>query len=255
MLKRQLDYMGYAPTKLHRTAALDSQATRTTTQQGSHNRDTSKTPKQLETEADVFEPLIAWGVATRALPGQKVSGDLHLVKLFEDGFLLAAVDGIGHGAEARLAAKTAVAVLENHPEDALVVLFKRCHELLAQTRGVVMTAAALQPMQRQLTWMGVGNVEALLVRADVRAKTHGDRVVLRSGLVGYQLPALRPSTVPIAAGDLVVFATDGIAPGFGEGLVCGESPQKLADTILDRYFKGNDDALALVVRYLGMGYE
>jgi serine phosphatase RsbU (regulator of sigma subunit) len=35
-------------------------------------------------------------------------------------------------------------------------------------------------------------------------------VLLRSGVVGYQLPTLRASTLPIAPGDLLIFATDGI---------------------------------------------
>src|SRR2546428_13845346 len=90
------------------------------------------------------QPLIAWGVAGRTLPGQTVSGDLHLVKPLGDHVLLAAVDGLGHGKEAATAAKTALAVLAGHAEESLVALFKRCHEGLLRTRGVVMTAAPLR---------------------------------------------------------------------------------------------------------------
>jgi serine phosphatase RsbU (regulator of sigma subunit) len=209
----------------------------------------------MDTDSAISKSVIAWGVATRALPGQRVSGDLHLVRPVKEGFLLAAVDGLGHGDEASAAAKAAVAVLEDHAGEPLVTLFRRCHEWLIRTRGVVMTVAALQPAAGMLTWMGVGNVEALVVRADSRSKTHADRVVLRSGLVGFQLPELRVSTVPIEPGDLVVFATDGIAAGFSEGLAAGEPEQKLADDIVERHFKGTDDALALVVRYLGERHE
>src|SRR5207247_1155147 len=116
----------------------------------------------MGTDTAISKPVIAWGVASRALAGQSVSGDKHLVKPVEEGFLLAAVDGVGHGAEASAAAKTALAVLEDHAGEPLVTLFKRCHERLTLTRGVVMTAAALQPAQGRLTWMGVGNVEAVL---------------------------------------------------------------------------------------------
>jgi negative regulator of sigma-B (phosphoserine phosphatase) len=58
------------------------------------------------------EPLIDWGVASRALPGQAVCGDMHLIKPVGDGVLLAVVDGLGHGDEATVAAKTALASLE-----------------------------------------------------------------------------------------------------------------------------------------------
>ena len=199
--------------------------------------------------------LIAWGVAGRALPGETVSGDLHLVKPIANGVLLAVADGLGHGDEATVAAKTAIAVLENHAEEPLPALVKRCHEALTKTRGVVMTVATLRPFDGQLTWLGVGNVEAILLRADRQAKAPSDRVLLRSGLVGYQLPELRASTLAIAPGDLLIFATDGIGAGFTEELARSDSPQPLADRILERHFKGTDDALVLAVRYPGSQHE
>ena len=92
------------------------------------------------------------------------------------------------------------------------------------------------------------------LRADRRAKA-SDRVLLRSGLVGYQSPRLRASTLPLAPDDLLIFATDGIDAGFAEGVDRSESPQQLADDILERHFKGHDDALVLVVHYLGTQHE
>ena len=209
----------------------------------------------MQDESVISTPLIAWGVASRPLPGEIVCGDRHLIKPITDGVLLAVVDGLGHGAEALTAAKTAIAVLESHAEEPLTALVNRCHEALMKTRGVVMTAAALHSFKDKLTWLGVGNVEAILLRADRQARARSDRVLLRSGLVGYQLPVLRPSTLPLAPDDLLIFATDGIDAGFNEGLVCSDSPQQLADSILERHFKGHDDALVLVVRYLGPQHE
>jgi hypothetical protein len=73
---------------------------------------------------------------------------------------------------------------------------------------------------------------------------------LRGGVVGYQLPALRASVRPISPGDLLVFATDGIRAEFAQGLVLGDPPQQIADGILARHLKGNDDALVLVARVI-----
>src|SRR2546427_7449803 len=87
--------------------------------------------------------VIEWGVATCALPGQAVSGDLHLVKSFGECVLIAAVDGVGHGNEALAAARIAVTVLEAHPEEPLPALLRRCHVELYGTRGVVTTLACL----------------------------------------------------------------------------------------------------------------
>jgi len=41
----------------------------------------------------MLESPFEWGVASRAFPGEKASGDLHLVKALPGGVLLAAVDG------------------------------------------------------------------------------------------------------------------------------------------------------------------
>jgi hypothetical protein len=38
-------------------------------------------------------------------------------------------------------------------------------------------------------------------------------------------------------------------------LARSDSPQQLADRILERHCKGHDDALVLVVRYLGAPHE
>lgn len=192
------------------------------------------------------EQLIEWGVAGRALPGETVSGDLHLVRPIADGVLLAVVDGLGHGKEATAASVTAIDIVENHAEEPLVPLFLRCHAALSKTRGVVMTVASLHFSDDRLTWLGVGNVEAVLMR-----EGRSERVLLRSGLVGYQLPELRANMTPIAPGDMLIFATDGINAGFTDGLIVHDPPQQIADRILRQHYRGIDDALVLVVRYVG----
>ena len=57
--------------------------------------------------------------------------------------------------------------------------------------------------------------------------------------------------VPVAPGDILIFATDGIRSDFSEGLTGSEVPQRTADRILAQYGKHTDDALVLVARYVG----
>ena len=57
------------------------------------------------------EEAIEWSVASRAIRGQAVSGDLHLVTTWDGGALIAVVDGLGHGEEATFAARQAVRAL------------------------------------------------------------------------------------------------------------------------------------------------
>jgi serine/threonine protein phosphatase PrpC len=198
-------------------------------------------------------PFIEFGVAFSTIPGESVSGDLHLVKTFSDGVLVAAVDGLGHGDEAAIAAKMAVATMEQHAKESVVSLVNLCHTALLRTRGVVMTVALLDGRQEALTWLGVGNVEGTLLREDAGANTARESVLLRGGVVGYQLPPLRPSVFPLVPQDTLILATDGIESGFAGGLKLSDPPQKIADHILAKHYKGTDDALVLVVRYLGGG--
>src|SRR5260221_4793367 len=196
-----------------------------------------------------------WSVAARPIPGQRVSGDLHLVKQLEQRILVAVIDGIGHGGEAAAAARRAVDILDNYAVESSISLVKRCHEALLQTRGVVLTVAKLNTAENTMTWLGVGNVEGWLLRADAGASHPRESVLLRGGLVGYQLPALQASVIPVATGDLLILATDGVHAMFEDGINLNDTPKQIADKILSQHFKGNDDALVLVARYLGKRHE
>ena len=196
---------------------------------------------------------IEWGVASRALPGQPASGDLNVVKSFPDGVLIAALDGLGHGEEAAIAAAVAAATLQTYAAEPVTDLVQRCHEALRATRGVAMSIASFCVSRGLLTWLGVGNVEGVLLRRGfLRAKTEVP-LLLRSGVVGFHLPSLDVEVLPISAGDTLIFATDGIHSDFARGLARNCPPQKAADKILARHGKTTDDALVLVVRYLREG--
>ena len=70
--------------------------------------------------------------------------------------------------------------------------------------------------------------------------------------MGDKLPPLYAGVVPVNPGDLLILATDGIAAGFETELHLAQSPGRIADAILNRHFKGTDDALVFVGRYLGI---
>lgn len=195
--------------------------------------------------------IIDWGIASRALPGQAISGDLHLVTPRKDGALGAVVDGLGHGIEASESARQAVAVLQECADEPIIRLVQHCHGALRATRGVVMTLVLFNSDESTVTALGIGNVEAVLLRANPAANPPRENVLLRGGVVGYQLPSLQASVFPVFPGDLVLFATDGIRPGFADRVKLSDQVQSLAEQILEQNFRGTDDALVLAIRYLG----
>lgn len=203
--------------------------------------------------------LIDWAVAARTLAGQSVSGDLYVVTPFPSGVLVGVVDGLGHGEEAAIAARLAVATLTAHAHESVTALLKRCHERLKGTRGAVTSLASFNAQSNTMTWAGVGNVEGVLRRADVNIKSPCESIPLRGGVVGYQLPPLHATVLSVAQDDVLIFATDGIRSGFVQDpslrslflWQAQDGLQRLADHILAQYGKGSDDALVLVACYLG----
>ena len=196
-------------------------------------------------------PLIETGVATAMQEGQAQSGDRHMVTSFIDGVLVAVVDGLGHGDEAAAAAKTAVTILESHAGEPLLSLLRRCHETLRFTRGVVMSLACFSAPEGSMTWLGVGNVEGVLLRANPKATRPVESLLLVGGVVGSHLPLLHASATSVARDDTLILATDGIEGSFTEDLTLSDPPQKIAETIIAMHWKKTDDALVLVARCVG----
>jgi phosphoserine phosphatase RsbX len=197
--------------------------------------------------------LLEWGMAGQPLAGQSESGDLGLVLPFPGGILVGALDGLGHGDEAAAVARSAAEVLRAQPEAPVIWLVRECHRALGDTRGVVMSLASFSARYATLTWIGIGNVEGLLLRADAAATPPRETLLLRGGVVGFKLPELGAAVLPVARGDALVFATDGIRSEFANGLSLAHPPQQVADQILARHGKKTDDALALVALFLGEG--
>lgn len=196
--------------------------------------------------------MVEYGVAKFVLPGQGESGDQHLVCCNRNGILVAAIDGIGHGEAAANAARAAAALLRSSSDQPIISLVQRCHEKLRATRGVVLSLAFIEPEQGMMTWLGVGNVQGILMRADARNGNAQESLLLRSGVVGSQLPALQGTVLPIAQGDTLFLATDGVRSDFSTALSARENPQRAADRILEHYGSRNDDALVLVARLTGI---
>jgi phosphoserine phosphatase RsbX len=192
------------------------------------------------------------GCAGESIEGEELSGDKAVFAPYPGGALVAVVDGLGHGPAAAHAADAAAEVLAAHADWEPQRLVEHCHTALRGTRGVVMTLAWFELETGRMSWAGIGNVEARLMRAaDPPGARHGGPVVL-GGVVGSQIPrALRTSSVDLEPGDAVVFATDGVAADFSAVLDPALDPQTQAQRVLKLHGKGSDDALAVVVRWTG----
>lgn len=200
------------------------------------------------------DAIIESASASFTLPGQDECGDRQAVVSMQYSAVAAVIDGIGHGAEAAEAAERAVAMVREGREGVdLIDMLKRCHTSLTGSRGAVMNLVSFDQKQGTVAWLGIGNVEGRLLLRN-KGKDSGyvrQHLLLRPGVVGQRLPSLQVAVNRVQQGDMVIFATDGVAPDFADNLKIDSPVSEIADGIISRYCKKTDDALALVIRYLG----
>jgi negative regulator of sigma-B (phosphoserine phosphatase) len=194
--------------------------------------------------------LLEWCTAGRPLPGEARSGDDALVLAGEDQALVAAIDGVGHGPLAAEAAEVAAATLRRDPWLDVEELTKRCHEALRPTRGAAVGLAAFRGAGT-VQWLGVGNISGRLVSGGGLSAPAGRWLGSVSGVAGDDdLPVLRPTTIPVRRGDVLILATDGIDGAFVDDVVATGTCQEIAERVLRDFARASDDALVVVARYL-----
>jgi hypothetical protein len=202
--------------------------------------------------ADVMGVMLAngveWALATRPFPGETASGDRATVCEVPSGIVCAVIDGLGHGAEAALAAEAALDEVLSHAHTGAEHVVRRCHQRLVATRGVVMGVAHVRSDDRTVEWLAVGDAEMVLFHASRGVGHHRERVISRGGVVGYRLPKLDPMVVKHDPGDVLVLTTDGIDSRYVDHIDLRLPVSEIADAILAGWGRSTDDSLALVAR-------
>ena len=112
---------------------------------------------------------VEWGIATRCQRGEATSGDLAVVHLLPEGALVAAIDGLGHGAEAARAARKAGRGRARKTEPRPRPAGRALPRALQNTRGAAISLAFVSPAEDAMAWLGVGNVEGRVLSGDPSA--------------------------------------------------------------------------------------
>jgi phosphoserine phosphatase RsbX len=187
------------------------------------------------------------------MPGEERSGDDALVLANGRSALVAAIDGVGHGPPASAAAAVAVAALRRRASDDVAALARCCHAALRPTRGAAVGLAAFRA-DGTVTWLGIGNISGRLVSGGGLSGRAGRWLGSLSGVAGDgDLPPLRPTTIPVRRGDVLILATDGIDGAFADAVVVSGTCEEIAGRVLRDFGRATDDALVVVARYLAEG--
>lgn len=197
---------------------------------------------------------IEWATASRPRPGEQLCGDQSVaVDIDGDTALFAVLDGLGHGPAAAQAAVAGVDTLKGARGERLEVLVALCHRVLTGTRGAAITLARIDFQSNKLSWTGIGNVTANLVAKSVGGVQVRSSVRLVGGIIGYRMPETRPAqVVPIRTGDLLIITTDGISEHFLDHIDFAATAVDIAEHVLEKHAKDNDDATVLAARHRGV---
>jgi serine phosphatase RsbU (regulator of sigma subunit) len=183
-------------------------------------------------------------VAARPHPREIVNGDSWSVDWHDELCRVCVIDGLGHGPEAAEAAERARSFLRAHPGLDPAQSLEHCHRELKPTRGAAIAVVSIDPIRAQLTFAGIGNVEARLWQAD-----RVQRFASVRGIVGRPPRRARPLHAELKSGWLFLLHSDGIKMTYVRDADFPrqtDDPQRLADEILSRGARPTDDATVLI---------
>ncbi len=187
------------------------------------------------------------GARSRPYPGLKVNGDAYVMRFLAGRRILAAViDGLGHGIDAHEAAVAAQQAVEASAGLDLVGLFQEAHQRLRRTRGAVMAVTVLHLDEHRLEFLGVGNIEAILLQE--KASTH---LTSLGGTVGHSMRTLRPFEYPWDGSQTLVMCSDGIRGAWRAETpreILQAHPDILTETLVKDFSRETDDATAIGIR-------
>ncbi|MEX3961886.1 ATP-binding protein [Paraburkholderia sp. EG286B] len=202
-------------------------------------------------------------------PGEEVSGDGWRAQADQSGLTLALADGLGHGAEAHVAAVAALDVLRRRAGLAPAALMELSHAALRPTRGAALALVRIDLARGALAFCGTGNISAVAYGAgrpiDNRVSgghTHRPasaapsarecyQLVSRNGIVGHTMRGIQEFELTWSENALLVLHSDGIATRWDLAAWPGlaNQPAVVIAAVLYRDFaRRRDDATVVVVR-------
>jgi anti-sigma regulatory factor (Ser/Thr protein kinase) len=190
---------------------------------------------------------LEFGVVCVPLAGEAECGDGW--RIADDGarVSLLVADGLGHGALAASASRSAAEAFEESPFNDPVSVLQNVHRRVAGGRGTVAACAQIHPAGEKLVYAGVGNICGVIVEP---GRSRGMASV--NGTLGTQLPRSRQFDYDYPADAVVVMHSDGLSGRWQladhPGLHVHHAAVIAGVLFRDRARK-HDDATVLVARH------
>ena len=185
------------------------------------------------------------GVVCVPMRGEAECGDHWQVVPLRDRLALMLVDGLGHGPDAALAATSATRSFTAGATSGHDVLLCALDRGLRETRGAAVSVVTVDAATKEVTFTGVGNVDARLV-----GEGPTQYLVPQNGIVGHGMPALKSTRASWPAGGLLIMHSDGIVARWRLDAYQGARtlhPGLVAGIIYRDFARERDDVTVLVL--------
>ncbi len=182
---------------------------------------------------------IDYVLAHRTLPktGEVANGDAVVLRVENGVAMVAAIDALGHGELAALAAHKAIAFLQAWPLDGdLRDGMQGLHEALRGSRGAAASVCLLRGVE--MLFCGVGNVE-------VRCYGSKAPILLSPGVLGARVQNFRMCRAELSPGTRLVLFTDGISHRAPLETLRQLDPEALCEELIQNHRKTSDDATVI----------
>ncbi|MDT0684362.1 SpoIIE family protein phosphatase [Roseicyclus sp. F158] len=178
-------------------------------------------------------------------PAETSCGDDWFVRQIPGRADVLLCDGLGHGpkaAEASAEVLDAARAADVAPEDMMMHLTRA----LVGTRGAVAAMIRVDLETSTLSYSALGNITTMLV-----GRSGSKRIAVRDGRIGGAPTHGYAETLPLEPGDMIIMHSDGLKTlreGDLRPALLARSPLLIGAFLLDRAFRGRDDASIVVVK-------
>ena len=185
-----------------------------------------------------------FGLASRPVAGETVSGDAWAVRTGEEAVLMMVADGLGHGLSAADASGAAVEAFNRSSEESPVNLLQAIHGALRGTRGAAVAVARLEFGLERVRFAGLGNIAGTVVTP---LKAHA--MVSHNGTAGHEARQIKEFIYPWTDESIIVMHSDGLSANWTPAAFPGlhrSHPSVISALLYREAARERDDACIIV---------
>lgn len=160
--------------------------------------------------------------------------------------LVIAVDGLGHGTGASIAASEAVAGFEANKNFPITDIMQSLSLRMAHTRGAAVAIAEINLSLCTLQYCGIGNIAAAIIN-----KEGSKSLISLNGIVGQEIRKIQSFNYPWTNDSLLIMSSDGLSTRWNLDKYPGlffKSLTIICAVLYRDFSRGNDDLLVIALR-------